>query len=152
MLTTKQQNDLVECFHAAQQSGHIWPAYAACEGALESAWFTSSLYVRANNIFGTKQHTQPIYGTLSLPTKEFLNGQWVSINANWVSYPNLAASFTDRMNTLRRLAPSYPHYAAALSATTGEEYVTQVSLSWSTGPSRGADALAIYNAHKNLLQ
>lgn len=152
MITLQEQAALVACYHAAQASGHIWPAYAACEGALESTWFSSKLYRDANNIFGTKQHQHPIFGTLNLPTKEFLHEQWVVVNADWVKYPTLANAFADRMSTLRRLAPEYPHYAAALDARTGEEYVTQVSLTWSTGPTRGADVLEIYNTHKNVLQ
>lgn len=152
MITAKQQSDLVACFITAKQAGHIWPAFAACEGALESAWFASELYVAANNVFGTKQHSNPIFDTFNLPTKEFLHNDWVIVDAEWVKYPTTADAFADRMDTLRRLAPDYPHYAAALAATTGEEYVTQVSLSWSTDPARGAKVLATYSAHKDVLQ
>jgi hypothetical protein len=48
---------------------------------------------------------------------------------------------------LERLAPSCPHYALALEATTAEEYVTEVSLSWSAEPNRAKNCTAIYNAH-----
>lgn len=147
MLSVTQSAGLLAAFQAAKASGHIWPAYAACEGALESAWFTSELYKQGNNVFGTKQHAHPIYSTHNIPTKEVLDHQWVVVNAGWIYYPTLADSFADRMQTLRNLAPHYPHYAAALAATTGEDFVTEVSKTWSTDPQRGDKVLSIYNAH-----
>jgi flagellum-specific peptidoglycan hydrolase FlgJ len=151
MATQTQLAGLRTCYLAAIASGHIFPQAAACEGAVESAWFTSQLYLQDNNIFGTKQHAVPIFETVSIPTREFLNGQWATINADWVKYPDLPSSFADRMATLERLAPTYPHYAAALAATTPEDYLTQVSLSWSTGPTRGADCISILHAHQDVL-
>jgi hypothetical protein len=58
----------------------------------------------------------PIHGTLNLPTKGYLDDHWGVVTAHWVKYDNLAQSFEDRMLTLRRLAPQYPHYVAALAA------------------------------------
>jgi len=49
-----------------------------------------------------------------------------------------------------RLAPEYPHYAAALAAATGGEYVDQVSITWSTDPERAANVLEICRAHANV--
>lgn len=136
---------------AALASGHIWPAMAACEAACETGWGTSSLYRNDHNIFGTKQHKHPIYATVNLPTKEFLDDAWEVINAPFIEYPDDAASFADRMATLNGLESVYPHYAAALAATSGEDYVTQVSQTWSTSPTRAADAIAIYHAHSDVL-
>ena len=132
---------------AADRAGHVWPQYAACEAAVETGWLSSSSASQANNLFGCKQHSHPIFGTVSLPTREFLGGQWIELRADFVSYPSWDASFLDRMETLRRLAPEYPHYAAALSATDGETYVRQVSQSWSTDPFRADTVLTIHRAH-----
>lgn len=151
MATKTQIEALVACAHAAKAAGHIFPAAAACEGAVETGWFTSLLYLRENNVFGTKQHQHPIYETVSLPTREYLGNKWTIVNALWVSYPTVADSFADRMQTLRTLAPAYPHYAAALAATTPEEYLTQVSMSWSTGPTRGEQCVEILHAHADIL-
>jgi flagellum-specific peptidoglycan hydrolase FlgJ len=131
---------------AATASQHIFPKMAACEAALECGYGTSGLAKIDNNLFGMKQHAHPIFGTHNLPTKEFLDGAWVVVLAHWVHYPTIVDCFTDRMNTLRRLAPHYPHYAAALAATDPITYVTEVSKTWSTGPKRGAEVIAIYNA------
>jgi len=134
---------------AAEQAGHIFPSMAACEAALESGYGQSQLARNANNLFGTKQHATPIYETLSLPTKEFINGEWIQTTANWVKYPQLSDCFVDRMATLRRLASSYPHYAAALAATDAQTFVTEVSKTWSTDPSRASKVISIFNAYIN---
>jgi flagellum-specific peptidoglycan hydrolase FlgJ len=152
MLTAEQQHFLVATYQAAKQAGHIFPEMAACEAADESAWGTSHLAIDANNLFGMKQHAHPVYGSISIPTREFENARWLTVDAEWVKYPDLASCFADRMNTLRTMSTSYPHYSLALGAETPEEYVAQVSQSWSTNPTRAADCIAIYHAHKNLME
>jgi len=131
----------------AKASGHIWPDFAACEVMVESTWGTSGLYLHTNNGFGEKQHHPLVFETYTTPTKEYLNGQWVTIQADFIKFPTLADCFASRMKTLRRLAPEYPHYAAALAANTGEEFVTEVSKAWSTGPARAQEVIEIRHAH-----
>jgi flagellum-specific peptidoglycan hydrolase FlgJ len=131
---------------AAADAKHPFPEYAASEAALESGYGHSALAHDACNLFGTKQHVHPIYGTLSIPTKEFLSGEWTVVEANWVVYPTIATCFSDRLNTLERLRFAYPHYAAALNAANGETFVREVSRSWSTDPKRADKVLAIYDA------
>lgn len=152
MISEQQKNALLDCFAAAKSAGHIWPAFAACEAMEESAWGTTKLYVQAHNVFGEKQRQPPIeYSTIILPTWEVIRGERKDIVAAFVAYPSLSISFVDRMATLRRLAPEYPNYAAALAAQTGEEYVERVSATWSTDPQRAANVLEIYRAHGSLL-
>jgi flagellum-specific peptidoglycan hydrolase FlgJ len=151
MITPEQKFALREALGSAILSGHCFPAMAACEAMVESAWGTSALYLKARNAFGLKQRSHPVFPTLAMPTKEDLDGQWTTISADFVQYPDVASCFADRMATLERLKNAYPHYAAALSAGTAEEYVTQVSKSWSTAPDRAANCIAIYNAHQDVL-
>lgn len=146
-MTPQQKLFLDTASLQAEQAGHIFPTMAACEAALESAYGTSWLAKADNNLFGMKQHKIPVYATHVLPTKEFLNGQWVTVNASWVKYPDLAACFADRMATFKRMAPSYPHYAAALAAQDGTTFVTEVSKTWSTDPQRAAKVLSIHKAY-----
>lgn len=147
MTTPQEKSFLLSAYTGAVAAHHVFPAMAACEAALESGWGTSELAVKANNLFGQKQSVHPEYGTLVLPTKEFLDGKWVTENADWVSFPTVADCFTARMATLTRLAPTYPHYAAALAAKSPEEYVTQVSMSWSTDPQRAQKCIEIFRQH-----
>ena len=138
---------LVEVAAEAQAGGHVFPQYAACEAALESNYGQSQLALKGNNLFGQKYRQGCPYGELDLPTREFLNGAWVTVTAHWIAYPDLATCFRDRMATLTRLRNAYPHYDAALKATTGEQYIQAVSLTWSTDPTRAQKVIAIYNEY-----
>jgi flagellum-specific peptidoglycan hydrolase FlgJ len=151
---TPEQTDFISRAKAeAERANHPFPLMAACEAALESDYGTSRLAMEANNLFGMKQHVSPVYGTFTLPTREFdkVRG-WVVIMANWVKYPDWRACFADRMVTVERLALeknkdgdlAFPHYAKALAATTAENYVGEVSQNWSTDPQRGLKCISIY--------
>jgi flagellum-specific peptidoglycan hydrolase FlgJ len=70
------------------------------------------------------------------------------INAKFVEYPTLEDCLADRQATLTRLASVYPHYKAALEATTPEDYVREVSRTWSTDPGRAEKCLAIYKEYQ----
>jgi flagellum-specific peptidoglycan hydrolase FlgJ len=146
--TTPQDSFLRQASAAARAAGHIFPDYAACEAALESTWGQSRLAREANNLFGQKQSAD-IAGaaTLALPTQEFLRGQWVTVTAHWARFSDQAACFRARMVLLRRLEHSYPAYARALAATTGEVFIEEVSRAWSTDPERAAKVLAIHRQH-----
>jgi flagellum-specific peptidoglycan hydrolase FlgJ len=140
---------------AAYQGMHMFPEFAVCEAALESAWGGSELAIKANNLFGQKQSHQGaaiLYPILELPTKEWDAGQLVSTVANWPIFPDWPTSFMERMQLLARLAPAYPHYAAALAATDGETFIREVSQTWSTDPQRANKVLAIYNEHQTQLE
>jgi flagellum-specific peptidoglycan hydrolase FlgJ len=144
-MTPENKAFLCRAMQAAERAGHIFPEMAACEAALESGYGRSELAAKDNNLFGTKQHLHPIYGTHSLPTREFLDGKWLALNSNWIVYPDWAACFADRMATLKRLASVYPHYKNALAAGSATTYVMEVSETWSTDPKRGEKVLAIYD-------
>ena len=146
MLTPKEEDFLRRAWLAACKAEHIWPEMAACEAALESGFGQSHLAIQDFNLFGMKQHVHPIFGTHALPTREDLGGQWVTVTANWITYPDWQSCFVDRMSTLRRLAPKFPHYQEALDAKTGGDYVRAVSQTWSTDPLRAEKVIAIFNA------
>ena len=148
-----KKNWLLSTAAQARNANHIFPEMAACEAALESGFGQSGLAKSDNNLFGMKQHQHPVYGTHILPTKEFVGVDkdtdavkdgWIVVNASWVSYPDYAACFTDRVNTLRRLASFYPNYAAALNAQDPNTYITAVSKTWSTDPNRATKVQSIY--------
>jgi flagellum-specific peptidoglycan hydrolase FlgJ len=147
---TLQEKFLQKAYQAASTAGHIFPEYAACEAALESGWGLSQLATEANNLFGQKQAHPPLRGTetISLPTREYLNGVWTTIQANWIKFPDWQFCFAQRMRLLKGLSAAYPHYAAALSAKTGEEFIQEVSKSWSTDPQRAGKVLSVYDHHQ----
>ena len=155
MTTPPQDSFLRQATAAARAAGHIFPDYAACEAALESNWGQSRLAREANNLFGQKASAQEQgmgeqgIGTLALPTQEFLHGRWVTVIAHWARFVDQTACFRARMTLLRRLEHSYPAYARALVATTGEAFVQEVSRAWSTDPERAAKVLAIHRQHSS---
>ncbi|MHB8301669.1 MAG: glucosaminidase domain-containing protein [Acidobacteriaceae bacterium] len=148
-----QSSFLSRAYRAAQAANHIFPEYAACEAALESGWGHSKLAVEANNLFGQKQSHPPMAGceTVTMPTREYLHDHWMTVNANWAKFADWGQSFSARMGLLKRLARDFPHYASALKASNGEQYVMAVSRSWSTDPERAGKVLAIYDAHVQTL-
>lgn len=147
MSTALQIEFLNKALAHAQLSGHIFPEFAACEAALESAWGNSKLCREGNNIFGQKQSIVPIYDTLDLPTDEYVRGTWERVTAHWVKFPSWKEAFGSRMDTLHRLAGDYAGYMDALHAQTGEDFVTSVSRDWSTDPLRGQKVLTIHHVH-----
>ncbi len=149
MTTTLQDSFLRQATAAASNAGHIYPGYAACEAALESSWGQSRLAREANNLFGQKQSATPLPGTLTvaLPTQEFLRGAWVTVPSHWACFRTVEACFRARMALLERLRSGCSAYDRALRATTGEQFVEEVSRAWSTDPARAAKVLGIHRQH-----
>jgi flagellum-specific peptidoglycan hydrolase FlgJ len=143
-MNSDQKQFLQQAALAAAKAGHVFALMAACEAALESGYGKSLLASGYNNLFGCKQHRHAIYQTHNLPTREFENGEWIVTEAAWIVYPDWPSCFADRMATLNRLAAVYPHYRAALEAADPENYVAEVSKTWSTDPERAAKVLGIY--------
>lgn len=170
---TANETFLIQMCDAAKAANHLFPEYAACEGAIETGWGSSESFKQGWNVFGNKQSAKPVYQTLSMPTWEVVNGRRVNIVANFIKFPDLATAFTYRMDTLKRLMGIYRD---ALNATTGENFVRNVSGQfaaadgpidptkyiyefsdgihqwlkprWATDPLRASKVLQTYNAHK----
>ncbi len=137
---------------AAMNIGMAWPGYVAAEAALESRYGQSQLAVQANNLFGMKMHRGvPLEETLALPTKEYVNGQWIATVAHWMKYVNWEACLRDRQATLVRLSTVYPDYADALAASDGETFIREVSATWSTDPHRADKVLEIHAENQAVL-
>ncbi len=152
-----QKNFLARAAAEATKAQHPFPQMAAAEAALESNWGNSQLAREANNLFGMKQHTHAIYGTMNLPTREFVGKEkdtqdgncdgWIQTVAHWVQYPDWASCFRDRLATLQRLSNAFPHYKAALEAHDAETYVKEVSRTWSTDPERARKVISIFQEY-----
>lgn len=77
------------------------PAGFTCmEAALESAWGASELTVKANNLFGVKADASWDGPTLALPTREYVGGKFIIVQAKWRAYPGWLASIEDHANFL----------------------------------------------------
>lgn len=148
-----QQQFITKATQQALISEHIWPVMAACEAALESGWGRSGLAIQGRNLFGMKvHHNTPESQILKMNTREWIgtkaDGEYVTIVAEFMKYPDWAACFVDRMATLKRMAPYTRNYNMALAAEDPITYVHYVSLTWSTDPERADKVIAIYNGVK----
>ncbi len=65
----------------AKETGSAWPECVAAQWALESGWgqHTSG----KNNYFGLKGSGSTV------ETKEFINGQWITVKAGFIDFPDL---------------------------------------------------------------
>jgi flagellum-specific peptidoglycan hydrolase FlgJ len=70
----------------------VLPSLVAAQAALESDWGRSGLALKGNNLFGIKADRSWRGPILTLPTKEYLNKKWVTVNANWRKYDSWAES------------------------------------------------------------
>lgn len=147
-MTTQLQLDFLQKALAHAELAQVpYAEYWVAESALESAWGNSKLAREGNNLFGEKVSTNWTGEVLEIPTDEYLHGAWTTEMARWKKFPSWKESFESRLATLRRLAPQYPHYAAALAAPDGRTFVQEVSKSWSTDPLRADKVLIIHAAH-----
>lgn len=66
------------------------------QAILESGDGNSTLAQQANNLFGMKGKGPA--GSIRLPTKEYKNGEWITIHTDFRKYNNWAESVTDHSN------------------------------------------------------
>lgn len=147
----QQEQFLRRACASAREARHLFPEFAACEAALESAWGLSKLAARANNLFGQKQPHAPAPGSaaIALPTCEYIHDKWVVVRAMWMAFPDWVTCFRERMQLLERLRGTYSHYEAALKAQSGEEFIEEVSHTWSTDPRRAGKVLSIHALYRS---
>ena len=127
---------LQEALAAAKQglkAGHRYnPIIAAAQAALESNWGRSQLARRANNLKGVKAGRSWDGPTITLPTREFLNNQWVTVDAKWRMYIDWAHAFADYGRLIERV---YPQAAAVASnARAFLEALVSGQLKYATDP------------------
>ena len=131
----------------AMQSRYGIPAAVTIAQAIdESGWGQSALAIRDHNLFGIKG-TGPA-GTDMLPTQEFQNGQYVTINAPFRVYHNVAQSIADHGHLLAT-SSSYQH--AMADRHLPDAFATDLTGVYATDPHYGSNLIAImklYNLYR----
>ncbi len=131
----------------AMQSRYGVPAAVTIAQAIdESGWGQSALAIRDNNLFGIKG-TGPA-GTDMLPTQEYQNGQYVTVNAPFRVYHNVAESIADHGHLLATGA-SYQH--AMSDRHLPDAFATDLTGVYATDPHYGSSLIAImklYNLYR----
>lgn len=82
----------IECWHQFQ----VLPSLTGAQAALESGWGTSSLSKPPyNNNFGIKASTDWTGRTVTMPTKEYVNGAYVTVPGKFRAYDDINDSVRD---------------------------------------------------------
>src|SRR5580765_1780326 len=114
IVDTKKLNFMNALKDGAIQSMHdsgIKESITLAQAAVESSWLTSQLAIQAKNVFGIKATSSWTGKILAMPTKEYVNGHIVTVDANWRCYDSYAASLADHANFF----VVNPRYAKALA-------------------------------------
>lgn len=101
--TSTQQAFIQKIAPYAQQaanSRNLYPSVMMAQAILESGWGTSALSQAPNyNLFGIKGSYNG--ASVDMPTLEWINGQYVSVDAYFRKYPSYLESFNDNGDKLR---------------------------------------------------
>jgi flagellum-specific peptidoglycan hydrolase FlgJ len=131
----------------AAQSRYGVPAAVTIAQAIdESGWGQSALAIRDHNLFGIKG-TGPA-GSDALPTREYENGQWVTVTAQFRVYHNVAESIADHSELLST-GPSYQH--AMANRHVPDAFATNLTGVYATDPQYGSTLITImklYNLYR----
>ena len=112
----------------------------------ESAWGRSGLAAQYHNLFGIKG-TGPA-GSVNLPTSEYQDGQWVTIDAPFRVYHNDAESVADHAELL---ATSGYYTRAMADRAVPDAFANDLTGVYATDPDYGANLIALMKLY-NLYQ
>ena len=102
----------------------VLPSITAAQAILESGWGTSSLAKAPNhNLFGIKNSEDWIGETVTVPTQEYVSGEFITVNATFRKYASWNDSVVDhakfftgtewRKNNYRKVVNEIDYHIAA---------------------------------------
>ena len=112
----------------------------------ESGWGTSQLAANDYNLFGIKGSGPA--GSVTFPTQEFENGQWVTIYAQFRVYHNVSESISDHAELL---ATSGYYTRAMADRAVPDAFANDLTGVYATDPEYGANLIALmrlYNLYR----
>ena len=131
---------------AAQQRYGVPASVTIAQAIEESAWGQSSLAARYHNLFGIKGSGPA--GSVTLPTQEYENGIWVTIDAQFAVYHNDAESVADHAELL---ATSGYYTRAMADQAQSDAFANDLTGVYATDPDYGANLIALMKLY-NLYQ
>jgi flagellum-specific peptidoglycan hydrolase FlgJ len=131
---------------AAQQRWGVPAAVTIAQAIEESGWGQSGLAANYHNLFGIKGSGPA--GSVTLPTQEFENGQWVTIDAPFRAYHNNAESIADHAELL---ATSGYYTRAMADRAVPDAFANDLTGVYATDPDYGANLIAMMKLY-NLYQ
>ena len=131
---------------AAQQRYGIPASVTIAQAIEESDWGQSSLAARYHNLFGIKGAGPA--GSVTLPTQEYENGNWVTIDAQFAVYHNDAQSIADHAELLATSG----YYTRAMAVRAHPDaFANDLTGVYATDPGYGANLIALMKLY-NLYQ
>ena len=123
--------------------------FTLAQAALESAWGESGLAKSGKNLFGVKADKAWKGATMTLPTREFVNGAWVTVPASWRKYSTWEECLVDHANFLK----ANKRYQAAFVRTDSSEAFAQAiaAAGYATDPNYAAKLIAVIRSN-NLIK
>jgi flagellum-specific peptidoglycan hydrolase FlgJ len=123
---------------ATQQRYGVPAAVTIAQAIDESGWGQSLLATQDNNLFGIKGDGPA--GSDAQPTQEYQNGQWVTINAAFRVYDNVAQSIDDHAELL---ATSGYYTQAMTDRNNPDEFANALTGVYATNPDYGSDLIQL---------
>jgi flagellar rod assembly protein/muramidase FlgJ len=129
---------------ASMRASGVPASFIVAQAALESGWGESRLAREGNNLFGVKAHASWRGDILTLNTREFLNGSWITVPAHWRQYADWSECLLDHAAFLQQ----NPRYAACFECSSGETFAQAVARAgYATDPDYAAKLIAIIRSH-----
>jgi flagellum-specific peptidoglycan hydrolase FlgJ len=131
---------------AAQQRFGVPAAVTIAQAIEESSWGNSQLAAHDYNLFGIKGSGPA--GSITLPTQEYENGQWVTVQAQFRAYHNISESISDHAELL---ATSSYYQRAMADRGVPDAFAHDLTGVYATDPEYGANLVALmrlYNLYR----
>jgi flagellum-specific peptidoglycan hydrolase FlgJ len=127
---------------AAEQRYGVPASVTIAQAIDESDWGRSLLAARDNNLFGIKG-TGPA-GSVTYQTSEYENGSWVTIDAQFRAYHNVAESIDDHAALL---ATSGYYTRAMADRANPDAFANALTGVYATDPNYGATLIALMRTY-----
>lgn len=142
---------MMDIAHENEIKTGIKPEITILQSGHESNWGQSELTVKANNLFGFTGESWEKAGkpVLRLPTKEYINKQWVTVTRPFRAYASWRDSIADWANLL-----THSNYKDALvAAQKGDVAAFAAAVQkggYATDPAYATQLVKLYNSTKDV--
>ena len=120
-------------------------SFTVAQAALESGWGSSGLAVQGKNLFGIKADDSWGGNVIVMNTREYINHEWVMVQAHFRSYPDWQGSMDDHAQFFL----TNPRYNDAFQyVADGERFAQAIAAAgYATDPSYARKVISIMRSH-----
>jgi flagellum-specific peptidoglycan hydrolase FlgJ len=130
---------------ASAKLSSVPASFTVAQAALESAWGESLLARQGKNLFGVKADPSWKCEVLTINTREFLRGKWVTVPARWRKYTDWQACMDDHAAFLHQNR----RYAPCFQCTTGDAFARAVAKAgYATDPDYAGKLVSIITQYQ----